>query len=537
MVISNKAREHIETGALSWVTKDIDGFQRASLLIIPETYSEPKWKGFLDITFPEVEGISNNRTTGALLYLEALGRSFVIPFGTGYFWLDESRLVSDFGLMITANEVLEDSLRFLDSNNPSAGTKARVQSDKLSGFSGFDMDSALAFIKKLGGVSQHNVLGTSLSGSSGIKIKAPEEISLIGPSLEAALQSYSKETYKNRGLEMIASMRPIKDTDLVRALNHEMMTHIRSVDGDFVLACPVIIEWDIVGTFKYGGWRHKSFYKDISIIDYIDALGGNQYEYWNDNDAFLNDMREKHVVIVLDAEDGSEKKRWPIYRCLQGSIEYDSKRYALSDGRWFSVADSFRDAVLDTFNRCRLNVNDDEFPIAEIVTRSIDKNGKTTQVTGLETEEEFNRRASIALGWIFLDKQTGSVTGVANQKNELCDILSPDRRLVHVKKGSRSSGQLHHLFRQGATAARMLTDPQFLSSISTKLRAASRQADADFVDSIGAGPTTIEFRIIDKPRADGTFDIPFFAKVALHYAEREIRTTGAKIKVGFINQQ
>lgn len=80
----------------------------------------------------------------------------------------------------------------------------------------------------------------------------------------------------------------------------------------------------------------------------------------------------------------------------------------------------------------------------------------------------------------------------------------------------------------------MLRDPKFLESIFDKLNAANREQDALSVSNLGKGTNTIEFRIIDKPRRNGDFDIPFFAKVALHYAVREIRVSGANVALGFI---
>ncbi|TPK41370.1 hypothetical protein FJ492_20475 [Mesorhizobium sp. B2-5-4] len=535
-VLSTKAKERVDNGKASWKAAAIEGFEKATLLIIPSYKTDPKWVGFLNMSFPEVESL-DNMSSGSILFLERAGKKFVIPFGTGYFSINENVLVNDFGLMITANEVLEDSLRFMDSNNPSAGTKSRVQADRLSGISGFDLDSALAFIKKLGGVAETGSLGKTLSGSTGLRFTGPEDVSLLGPFLQTAVTQYSADTYKSRGLEIIGAMKPVVERGLIDVLDMKLLSHVKANDGEFVLTSPAILDWDVVGTFRFGGWRDRTDYPDLSLTDCVMALEDIEYEHWGSETAFLSDLKSVHTVSVNNADSGEQIRKWNLYRCLQGSVEHSGNRYTLSEGKWFFVADNFRIAVINTFEACRANVNDAEFPLAKLVTKTIVKNNKNVESVGVESEGEYNESAAAALGLMYLDKETGAVAGVANQRNELCDMLSLDsKRLVHVKKGSRASGSLHHLFRQGATAARMLRDPNFLSSIGAKLRNSGRNEDAIGVESLGKGEHTIEFRIIDRPRENGDFDIPFFAKVALHYAAKEIAACGCNVTLGFINQ-
>lgn len=533
-VLGERARRDIDAGLTAWVFADIPGLTKACLLTAPTTPKEPKWVGLLNIHFPDVESIET-KSAGAVLYIEALAERFVMTFGTGHFLIEESKVVSDFGLMITANGAKSDSLRFMDSNNPSAGTKTRVQSDRLAGGDGFDLDSALAFIKRLGGVSEVEELGKSLSGSSGLKYTGPEDISLIIPSLQKALETYKSDSYKTRGLDIIGSLRPVTDKLTIEKLDSQLAEQLGENNGEFVICSPALLHWDTVGVFKYTGRRDKSLHSELSVHDYLSSLKNTEYDYKKDIGEFLKDMKSSHHANVINADDDELIGRWPIYRCLQGSLEEGGKRYTISDGKWYFVAQSFRDMVEQSFQRCRDGINDQEFPLS-IETSDTDRKGNLR--VSIETEGSYNQRVQADLAALYLDKETGSVPGIANQKNELCDLfIEKGLRLIHVKRGSRSSGSLHHLFRQGATAARMLRDPEFLNSISNNLNKKGRADDAAKIASLSGKNCIIEFRVIDTPRANGDFDIPFFAKVALHYAAREIANTGCKAKIGFVGYE
>ncbi|WP_296102635.1 DUF6119 family protein [uncultured Agrobacterium sp.] len=532
-VLSKKLTQQISDHVVFWSRKEIDEFEDVQLLKLRKIKKSPKWTEFVENYFPEVEDIENT-LNGVILYIKYKGRHFVVPFGTGAFGINDQMVEADFGLMVTVNEIEESSLRFIDSNNPSAGMKSRFQADRLSAMTMFDIDTALTFIKRLGGKSEGN-LGKSLSGSSGFKFSGPDDLSLLPTILDTVLLQYEAEAYKTKGLEFIRSMKPIKKPKLVRTLDGLMLDNILGDSPDFLLCSPDIVEWDQFGVFSYKGLRSKKTYEELNIEDYIDQLKTAFDDLNDQRELILKNIKNNHTVKVIDAASDVPKKMWKVYRCLQGSVEHDGMLYTLDDGKWFNVADQFRTAIQETFTSVRSGVNDGELPAAKIIEQ--EEAGKVKK--GLEPEGEYNQRVALDLGLIYLDKETGSAPGIANQRNELCDLLIPGEtpRLLHVKKGSRTSGPLHHLFRQGATASRMLRDPKFLESISVKLNATNREKDALSVSNLGKGTNTIEFRIIDKPRKNGDFDIPFFAKVALHYAVREIHVSGANVALGFITQE
>ncbi|MGO9697799.1 MAG: DUF6119 family protein [Xanthobacteraceae bacterium] len=106
---------------------------------------------------------------------------------------------------------------------------------------------------------------------------------------------------------------------------------------------------------------------------------------------------------------------------------------------------------------------------------------------------------------------------------------------IHVKKSSRQSSVLSHLFKQGANAAQMIRKYE---PYKTKLIEVVKQhygaARARELQSALDKKWTIEFQIADFPRRDGTNNIPFFSKLTLREEAREIEAMEFDVKVGFI---
>ena len=124
-----------------------------------------------------------------------------------------------------------------------------------------------------------------------------------------------------------------------------------------------------------------------------------------------------------------------------------------------------------------------------------------------------------------MDKQLVK-TGIPQNEIEVCDVLTQDKYLIHVKKGHGSS-VLSHLFNQGFVSGTMLLQQQFRKETNKKMKAdvihgKPDQANWLFTENKDyiPGQYTIVFGIITgknvaRPR------IPFFSKVVF----RQIATT------------
>ncbi len=94
----------------------------------------------------------------------------------------------------------------------------------------------------------------------------------------------------------------------------------------------------------------------------------------------------------------------------------------------------------------------------------------------IETEGDYNERAAVEQGFFLLDKKLVKCTQTTSPI-ELCDLLTQDKQLVHVKHRKGGSAGLSHLFSQGSVSAEvMLGDKGFRKKARTVLRRVNPRA-------------------------------------------------------------
>jgi len=133
------------------------------------------------------------------------------------------------------------------------------------------------------------------------------------------------------------------------------------------------------------------------------------------------------------------------------------------------------------------------------------------------------------------------VEGIERSSFEACDLLDIDgKRLIHVKKSSRRSNVLSHLFKQGANSAHNIKRFD-----SVKDAILDMVADSFDQESVQRLRTTfgdrrkwvVEYWIADTPRQNGEFDIPFFSKVTLREETLRLNAMEFDVRIRFISQQ
>jgi len=114
-------------------------------------------------------------------------------------------------------------------------------------------------------------------------------------------------------------------------------------------------------------------------------------------------------------------------------------------------------------------------------------------------------------------------------KIEACDLLDiAGKRLIHVKKGSRSSSVLSHFFKQGANSAIQLrtTQESRVKLLEVVKKEHSQNHRDQLEKAIGNSfeNWTVEYQIIDEPTANGKFMIPFFSRISLQEEARDLKS-------------
>ena len=429
-------------------------------------------------------------------------RYFAIAFGYGRNLLIPGSIEPRFGLRTALNTIDPVQLRSLDKNSMEAiPTKGRVQSSKLSNLDVFNLDTERDILRSITAktlADKKDDFGGSISGADSLHFTQEVNINTIKDLLDKCYEQYNSEVYKQR-FEWIDHIEPIKEPELILSLDNSLMNCINNRNLETVwMAAPELLRWEDQLTFHLKGGLQD--YDDLDIEKVL------LHVFENRGDITIDEMKKKHVK-VNDAS-GVKVGEWSYYRCLYGEVNQADSLYLLNEGEWFKVEDNYNQQVLNYYNNASISPK-----------QLIDS-------YEAELEGAYNQRLSESdPSFCLMDKQLVN-TGIPQNAIEVCDVITQDKYLIHVKKGHGSS-VLSHLFNQGYVSGTMLLQQQFRIETNKKMKDGILQGNPDqtkwfFTEKKDYAPSqyTIVFGIItgkplDRPK------IPFFSKVVF----RQIATT------------
>ena len=148
-----------------------------------------------------------------------------------------------------------------------------------------------------------------------------------------------------------------------------------------------------------------------------------------------------------------------------------------------------------------------------------------------DPEGTYNEKVAEDNGHLLLDKRTVHLPG--STPIEICDRLSRERQLVHVKKNSGSSG-LSHLFSQGVVSATALQDDEEFRALAAQ-RVAELENGHDFnifSERWVTSELEVAFAIMHARWEQGPSRVlPFFSKINLRRSVRDLESRGYRAAV------
>jgi uncharacterized protein (TIGR04141 family) len=464
----------------------------------------PDWiKDFFGSTIGEGLNIKTSSARGALLItVEHEGEKilFLVSFGFGKFLLKKGVFEERFGLRVVLNVVDPKSLRSIDKTSLGSVLKhsrEQITRDGVSADFGIDIEQDL--IHSVTGRAKDTRFGKTVTGRDALSVSVKVDVNNINDFLKICLERYKSEDYKeNFGwIDQIADVRATKQID---DLNNKLIVKLNQNDFDKVwMAVPEVVDWVDIKGFRYLRQKEVDVHDDLDIKDYIAASGRATFD--------INFLRDTCVYVISSKRDDVINS-WSVFDCIYAEMDHAGKVYILSNGKWYEIVKDFTKQVKEEFER-----------ILESTISLPDYNH--------EDEKQYNEAAALQIPNTCCMDRREVVHGGGHSRIEFCDLLTKDKRIIHVKRYGGSS-HLSHLFSQGVVSGELfVADPEFRNKLNELLPDAYKLLDT--VARPDAQEHEVIYAIISK--SDKTFDMPFFSKVSLRNARRRLEGYGYKVRI------
>jgi uncharacterized protein (TIGR04141 family) len=483
----------------------------ARLYVRPSHQTPPWWAGFLAQGVGPLAGLFNANCSAALV-LAAAGRRFALTFGYGRNLLVLDAFVREFGLRCALNTVDPQTLRSVDARTfEELSVMTRSQTSRATGLENFRISQAQDILRAVSGQPRDKDFGSRITGADAAKVTYVPVLSDLSAKCEALLAAYESEAYKAR-FAFIDQLRAVRDPVVVELLNNDVVRRLRERDyGSLHLAPPDVVETQEIDGFVFGGLEEEPS-TDLDVTHYRDLLG-------DDAPLSVAEIRRQKVGVVYSS--GAEPHyRWKLFDCIVAEIPEGESLYVLSAGMWYQVEPAFAAGIGDQ------------------VQARVTSAETLPHAGGTETEPSYNQRAAASSGMHLLDGRLVTPSG-AQTPIEFCDLMSSERRLIHLKRRSRSS-TLSHLFSQGVVSAET-----FLRDRTFRLALAKRLAD----DGLGQAASLIPderpeprdwevvFGIIGGAAKGWPRSLPFFTQLNFKIQADRLQDLGYRVYLAHVPVQ
>lgn len=505
------------------VTHDYADDQLTARLYVPPTHPQaPRWAGFVGTGFPEAD-IGLRSAQDALIVASVRrynrDRLFALSFGQGRFLIRPELVEPAFGRRVALNLLYEDPpndpgadqsrIRQVDARTIEANVRrARIQRSRDTSFDTFGVDPQRDLLDRIVGAPPNvETFGSRISGADSLQLHVDITFEALGPLLRTLLSTHARTTYRDH-FAWVDRVRAVDDPSLLERLRAHTVDVVVEGSDAIDLAPPEILDWSRVATFTFE-IGEKPEHDDLRLGDYLAAVDGSRVAEL-DYDRFLG-----HKITARDG-DGAIVAKWPVARSLFGEFEFDGAHYVLDNGRFFVVAGDYIEELNDF--------------VAGLP-------GPTTALpaTGAATlEDAYNEALCTASpGRLLLDRRTIQ-PAERTTSIEICDVITSDGELIHVKRKLGSS-DLSHLFGQGFVSAEVIhSGPGFRTVVRDKITAeaqAQSKTAATFAglvaEPFSAEHLTVVYAVLadwkGKPPEER---LPFFSKVNLRHHAQQISRMG-----------
>ena len=486
----------------------------------------PAWLGFLQEGFGTHVFVPDTTQSRALLVVKAffrVDRLYCVPFGGGRFQIRKDVIDRRYGLRVALNSLYEGDnrtdeltiaprIRQVESKTVAANTMRTVrQSNRTTDFEDFELDPEYDQLASVTGQPADPTWARRIRGADSIRIARRTRFEELGALCRRIASLHEGKDYKRR-FDFVDRFEGISDPSRIAELEDRVRESLRTHPDGWALVVPGIQDFDAVASYRVTFPNADPLeMPDPTIPDLVDHVGSES----------LADDAVGILVESLD-EAGDRIAQHPLFGCLDGQLIHDEWTTQLESGVFYAIEADYL-AEIDAAITA-IPLSDVDLPDS-VRTR---ENGELIEIE----EGEYNDLAAKPVDRFLLDKKTVRVSSKTSPI-EVCDVLTLDRHLIHVKR-KFSSSSLSHLFGQGYVSSELLVDSQeYRERIRDKIGPLEPEFQALFPDS-GVVPQDwkVVYAIVgDWGGAPPAKKLPFFSKINLLNHARGLRRLGFAVEL------
>ena len=490
----------------------------------------PAWLGFLEAGFGggpiDLPDTVQSRAVLIVRVLFRVHRMYAIPFGAGRFQIRNDVIDRRYGLRVALNSLYEGDegadqlmaaprIRQVESRTVSTNTMRTVrQANRTTDFEEFALDADSDQLAGVTGRPSNLQWARRVRGTDSVRIARRTKFADLGELCRDIARFHEGSDYRRR-FGFVDRFQGIDDPSRIATLTGLLRESIRTNPEAWTLAVPGVQNFDDIASYRIAlSSGVTAEFAEPTVGDLV-SLAANEN---------LADQVEGSNIESLDNE-GLRLDQWSVLECLDGQVVEDGATILHEAGTFYEIEPDYLLA---------LNQYVDGLPISDVVMPDavrVPTGGELKEIA----EGPYNQLAAAPADRFLLDKATVVVPG-RTSPIEVCDVLTLERQLIHVKRKFGSSS-LSHLFGQGSVSSELLVENSlYRDQIRKKIGDAEPEfRDLFSSDGVVASEWEVVYAIIG-PWAGGTASekLPFFSKVNLRTHARGLRRMGFTVTLARI---
>ena len=472
---------------------------------------KPKWSDFAQEITGEIVDELGNKSSSAVLIIRHNGTVFAFTLGYGRYLIDATYFVQDFGIKTALNTLNHDSLRSVDLHTlDEQGVQKRLQTTRNSEVTVFGIDISKDILRSVTGSTKDGVIFKQVSGGDSVfSFGLDMNINELPEIADQLSTYYDNDDYKG-SFSWVDNIRRIKEKSLIDSLDEELVQEIKNKSDSIVITLPEISQWDEIYGFSFTRSK-KIINPTIESEDYLVNI---------DADIVSIESIKRDKLYVHDTCEKTQEHS--LYKCLYFENKKVEKTCVLFLGIWYEIDNTFIGRVNQVLGQ--IKISELEFPT--VYTWEEDEKFK------IESEGDYNERAADDFEFHLLDKKLVKSNKITTAI-EVCDLMTDDKHLVHVKHRKGGSSGLSHLFAQGNVSAEILLgDKEFRRKTRTVLRGINPEI-GDYIPlkSLKSSDFEVVYLILGESSETIKDNLPFFSKVNLTKAFENLSQKGFAVSI------